>query len=68
VVPGWVFVRVSGWLAVACRVVRGGSRWGGVAWARGGSWAWVVGWLSLSQPVTATTQFFFFFSQFARSA
>ena len=26
-VAGWVFVRVSGWLAVVCRVVRGGSRW-----------------------------------------
>ena len=26
-VVGWVFVRVSGWLAVVCRVVRGDSGW-----------------------------------------
>ena len=26
-VAGWVFVRVSGWLAVVCRVVRGDSGW-----------------------------------------
>jgi hypothetical protein len=29
-VTGWVFVRLSGWLAVVCRVVRGGR--GGSGW------------------------------------
>ena len=26
-VAGWVFVRVSGWLAMVCTVVQGGLRW-----------------------------------------
>ena len=39
---GWVFVRVSGWLAVACRVVRGGSQWVAVG-RRGVGSRWVVG-------------------------
>ena len=29
-VAGWVFVKVSGWLALVCRVVRGGR--GGSGW------------------------------------
>jgi hypothetical protein len=50
---------------VAYRVVQGGSQWGGMAWARGGSWVWVAGWLSLSLdqslPQPSFFRFFFFF-------
>ncbi len=42
VVTGWVFVKVSGWLAVACRVVQDGSQWVTVG-RRGVGSRWVVG-------------------------
>ena len=40
-----------------------GSRWGGMAWAHGGSRVWVAGWLSLSTNHCHNPVFFrFFFS------
>ena len=44
------FVRVSGWLAMVCRVVRGGSRWWWLDFGRsgGGGW-WVTGLFILNQ-------------------
>ena len=38
-----------------------GLRWGGVAWAHGGSRVWVAGWLSLSLDQSLPQPSFFFF-------